>query len=163
MPWFVLYTKPRNEKLVAEKLRLLGIEVYCPLIIRKKRWSDRIKKVEEPLFRSYCFVQLEEKDRAKVFAVPQVVRYLFWLQKPAIVRDEEIDAIRLMLNEFDHNLIHVEQFTPSARVKIGSGSFTDVTGVVEWQQGTMVSIRLDSLQIILRVDISKTIVAQEKG
>ena len=60
MNWYVIYTKSRYEKAVSEKLALSGIEVYCPLLKRKKLWSDRWKWVEEPLFRSYCFVHIEE-------------------------------------------------------------------------------------------------------
>ncbi|MBD2753322.1 UpxY family transcription antiterminator [Spirosoma validum] len=160
MPWFVLYTKSRNEKLVADKLRGMNIEVYCPLIKTRRKWSDRTKLVEEPLFRSYCFVNLAEHERAKVFTVPGVVRYLFWLKQPAIVRDAEIDAIKLMLNEVDHNLLQIESFTPGSRLTIGSGSFADLSGNVLKQQGRIVAIQLDALQLIVKVDLSKTIVVR---
>ena len=88
MNWYVLYTKSRFEKSVSEKLGLLGIEVYCPILKRKKLWSDRWKLVEEPLFRSYCFVQLEDKDKDNVFNVPGVVRYVYHCGRPAIIREK---------------------------------------------------------------------------
>jgi transcription antitermination factor NusG len=94
MPWYVIYTQPRNEKKVAERLQNLGITVYCPLITIIKQWSDRKKKVQVPLLNSYVFVHLNDKDREAVFQVSGVVRYLFWLGKPAIVRDEEIQALQ---------------------------------------------------------------------
>ncbi|AUD06959.1 UpxY family transcription antiterminator [Spirosoma pollinicola] len=94
MPWYVLYTKSRNEKIVAEKLLEQGINVYCPLIKTKRKWSDRIKLVEESHYRSYCFVDLEEKKRATVFGIIGIVRYLFWQNKPAVVCDFEIEAIK---------------------------------------------------------------------
>ena len=158
MPWFVLYTKPRNEKLVAERLRGIEIEVYCPLVKKERKWTDRTKVVEEPLFRSYCFVNVADHDRDRVFAVPGIVRYLFWLKKPAVVRDVEIETIKLMLNEVDHNLIVVESFSPGDRLTVGSGSFIDVTGSVIRQDGKIVSIQLDSLQVVVKVDISRTVV-----
>jgi transcriptional antiterminator RfaH len=158
MPWFVLYTKARNEKLVAEKLRQRGMEVYCPLRISKRKWSDRYKMVEEPLFRSYCFVKLEEHERNQVFAVPGVVRYLFWLQKPAIVRDEEIQVIRRLLNDLDHSLIQVESVRPGDWLTITSGSFSDLSGEVLAQNGKMVRVMLDALQVVISVDLSKTLV-----
>ena len=158
MPWFVLYTKSRNEKLVADKLRSMDIDVYCPLVKTKRKWSDRTKLVEEPLFRSYCFINIADHERAKVFSVSGVVRYLFWLKKPAIVQDAEIDAIKLMLNEVDHNSIQVDKFTPDSRLTIGSGSFADLSGRVLKQQGKIVAILLDSLQLVIKVDISRTIV-----
>src|SRR5690606_27244913 len=94
MPWYVIYTKPRAEAKVAESLKKLGITVYCPMITEVHRWSDRKKKVSLPLFKSYVFVQLLPKDRNQVFAVPGVVNYLFWLGKPAQVREQEIQTIK---------------------------------------------------------------------
>ena len=79
MPWYVLYTKSRQEKKVTEALNLLGVNAYCPVVTTMKQWSDRKKKVEEPLIKSYVFVNLEESNRDIVFEVPGVVRYLFWL------------------------------------------------------------------------------------
>ena len=63
MEWFALYTKPRNEKKVAENLAALDIEVYCTLVTNIKQWSDRKKKVESHLFPSSVFVKIEEATR----------------------------------------------------------------------------------------------------
>ncbi len=90
MTWFVLYVKPQNEIKVGKALTALGIEVFCPTKKEVRQWSDRKKTVEVPLFKSYVFVKLEAQNRNQVFSVPGVVRYLFWLGKPAVVRDEEI-------------------------------------------------------------------------
>ena len=158
MPWFVIYTKSRNEKRVAEKLRQRNIEVYCPLWKRERVWSDRIKLVEEPLFRSYCFVHLEEKDRGLVFGGPGFVRYLFWLEQPAIVRQVEIDLIKKMLNDFDHNTIQVVQYDVADKVRISSGSFMEHQGEVISQQGKKLLVRLESLGVCISVDTSNTLV-----
>jgi transcription antitermination factor NusG len=93
MQWYALYTEPRHEKKVADRLLKLGVEVYCPLVTQIKQWSDRKKKVEVPLLPSYVFVKLEESNRDIVFQVSGVVRYLFWLGKPAIIRNEEIQHL----------------------------------------------------------------------
>ena len=58
--WYVLYTKHRNEKKVAQRLSEAGYTVYCPLQKVRRQWSDRTKVVEEPLFKSYLFIQIEE-------------------------------------------------------------------------------------------------------
>ncbi len=158
MPWFVIYTKSRNEKRVAEALRQRNIDVYCPLWKRERIWSDRIKLVEEPLFRSYCFVQLEEKERGRVFGVPGFVRYLFWLKQPAIVRQEEIDLIKKMLNDFDHKTIQVTQYNVADKVRIGSGSFMNHQGEVISQQGKRLVVHLESLGVSISVDTRKTLV-----
>lgn len=77
MNWYVVYTKPKWEKKVAEQLRNKGIECYCPLITQVRQWSDRKKKVEVPLFNSYVFVQLPDSERNAVFQSVGVVRYCF--------------------------------------------------------------------------------------
>lgn len=156
MPWFVIYTKSRYEKKVAEELIERGIDAYCPTIKKVRQWSDRKKIVELPLFNSYVFVQLEESERAKVFGVPGFVRYLFWLQKPAIVRDEEIEAIRYYLDDFDHSKISVVPLREKEYIRIKSGILTDKVGEVISQQGRKVAIFLEELGFKMEIDISKT-------
>lgn len=159
MSWYVLYTKSRTEKAVADKLRERGIEVYCPLVKTRRQWSDRVKTIEEPLFRSYCFVNLEEQQRSQVFGVPGIVRYLFWMNKPAVVRDSEITIIKRMLNEIDSTNIRVESFSSSDRIKIKSGCFTNQEGNVISQQGKTLIVLIDSLQMVMKVDLSRTLVS----
>ena len=94
MKWFVIYTKPQFEIKVEQTLQNIGIRAYCPVYKQIKQYSDRKKKVLKPLLRSYVLVNINDKDRDKVFSVPGVVRYLFWLGKPAIVREEEIELMK---------------------------------------------------------------------
>ena len=110
MNWYVIYTKPKWEKKVAEQLAEAGIDCYCPLITQIRQWSDRKKKVEVPLFNSYVFVQLDESERNSVFQSAGVVRYLFWLGKPAIVRHEEIEVIKKWINTSDAADIMVDRY-----------------------------------------------------
>ncbi|WP_341227040.1 UpxY family transcription antiterminator [uncultured Arcticibacterium sp.] len=156
MNWYVLYTKPRNEKMVAQRLQNIGLETYCPVLKTERKWSDRKKVVEEPLFKSYIFVRLEEHFRNKVFAVPGVVRYLFWLEKPAIVKDREIAAIKNMLNDFEHSEIVTEEFEANDRIKLKSGPLMDMEGRVEYQNGHKIEVLLPSLQLKLVVDTRRT-------
>ncbi|MFZ9332451.1 MAG: UpxY family transcription antiterminator [Chitinophagaceae bacterium] len=88
--WYVLYTKPRWEKKVDKALQQKGIESYCPLNRVKRKWSDRIKTIEEPLFKSYVFVKVEEKEKTEVRYVDGVLNYVYWNGKPAVVKEEEI-------------------------------------------------------------------------
>ena len=64
MAWYVLYTNPKAEKKVAEQLTKIGVINYCPLIKKVHQWSDRKKKIEIPLFTSYVFVNIDEKNSA---------------------------------------------------------------------------------------------------
>jgi transcription antitermination factor NusG len=71
--WYALYTKPRWEKKVYKGLSQKGIESYCPLNKVKRKWSDRIKTIEEPLFKSYVFVKVAELEKTDVRFVDGVL------------------------------------------------------------------------------------------
>lgn len=131
MNWYVIYTKPKAEKKVAKSLEAAQMEVYCPVVTEVHQWSDRKKKVEVPLFTSYVFIRIPEKDRPRVFHYPGVVRYLYWLGKPAIVRDSEIETIKDWLNDDNFHDLNIESLMPGDRVKINAGAFKDREGVIQ--------------------------------
>ena len=132
MKWFVLYTKPNYELKVAEGINTLGINAYCPTFTQIKHYSDRKKKVQKPLLPSYVLVQLSEEDRPKVFAITGVVRYLFWLGKPAVVREEEIELLRTNLTSiFDEAVI--------SKLSIGK-EYTIPSGPLKGQTGTVLDV-----------------------
>lgn len=151
MEWFALYTKPRNEKKVAENLAALGIEVYCPLVTTIKQWSDRKKKVESPLIPSYVFVKIEEAYRKDVFQVAGVVQYVFWLGKPAKIQPYEIEALKTQLAAPVINVL-IETWTPNAQIQISEGPFKNQMAVVEKVSTNKVTLILKSLGIRLIID-----------
>jgi transcriptional antiterminator RfaH len=151
MEWFALYTKPRNEKKVAENLAALGIEVYCPLVTTIKQWSDRKKKVESPLIPSYVFVKIEEANRKDVFQVAGVVQYVFWLGKPAKIQPHEIEALKAQLATPVIN-VTIETLTPNAQIQISEGPFKNQMAVVEKVSTNKVTLILKSLGIRLIID-----------
>lgn len=74
--WYVLYTAPRAEKQVKERIDLLGVECWLPLHRTPRVWSDRVKIVEIPLFSSYVFVRCTDavlRDLLKVYGVIRIV------------------------------------------------------------------------------------------
>ena len=95
--WFVLCTKPRNELKVLNRLSSLGIDAYTPSRIELRQWSDRKKKVLVPLLPSMVLVRLDEKEVHKVFDIPGVVRYLFEHGTRAVVLNEEVQAMKMYL------------------------------------------------------------------
>ena len=142
MTWFALYTKPRNEKKVADKLAQSGIQVYCPMVTQIKQWSDRKKKTETPLIPSYVFVNIEEKNRNDVFEVNGVVRYLFWLGKPAIVRNEEILALQEGLKETVSE-VEIADYKKGDTINIATGPF-------KGKEGTIKEVKKNKLQLVLK-------------
>ena len=158
MKWYVLYTKSRCEKAVADKLRLSGIEVYCPLLKRKKYWSDRCKWVEEPLFRSYCFVSLEEKDKDLVFSVPGVVRYVYHCGQPATIREKEMNLLKNWLMEYDHDSIEATNLNVNDQIRIRSGALMDQEAQVLESKGNYALLLLKDLGLQVRIDLRKNVI-----
>ena len=103
--WFVVYTKPRNELKVLNRLLSVGVAAYTPSRIELRQWSDRKKKVTVPLLPSMVLVQLDEKEVHKVFEIPAVVRYLFENGKRAVVSNEEV----LAMQAYEENRLDVQE------------------------------------------------------
>jgi len=135
MAWFAVYTKSRCEKQVASELEASGIECYCPINKVKRKWSDRTKWVEEPLFRSYVFVNIDYvTENVTVRKARNVVNFVYWLGKPAQIQDEEILAIKSFLTDF----VNVEVIGKSVKV----GDFITIkSGVFEGKRAKVQSFK----------------------
>ena len=156
LAWLVIYTKPRWEKKLADQLTAKGFTVYCPTQRVKRRWSDRTKWIDQPLFSSHIFIHMEPERRDAVYFTPGFVRFLFWDKRPAVVRDAEIDTLRRWLNDFDHETITVEAISPGTKVHVQSGPLQGREGIVLEQRGTKLELLLEDLQVKISVDLSKT-------
>jgi transcription elongation factor/antiterminator RfaH len=126
--WFAIYVKSRSEKKVLKLLEDIGVESFLPLITRVKQWSDRKKKVEEPLFRSYLFVNIPLSDYYTVLNVNGVVKFITFEKKPVPVPDNQIIAIKEYLNDTELHSIDYEDFKEGELVRIKSGQMKDLIG-----------------------------------
>ena len=153
--WCAIYVKSRFEKKVAKTLSEKGFSVYCPTRTVLKQWSDRKKKVEEPLFKSYVFVQFEERDRLEMLQTHGVVRLVYWLGEPAVIRNREIQTIKDFLN--DHLDVETSQYqvVVGDAVKVNEGGLKNQTGVVVRQKGNRVTLQVDFLGITLHAELPK--------
>jgi len=151
MPWYVLYTQSRQEKKVAEGLQKIGIESFCPLVTVMKQWSDRKKKVQIPLINSYVFVNIEENKRDTVFAVAGIVRYLFWLGKPAVVRAIEIDALRDSLEGIVDSF-SINSLQKDSRITIEEGPFKGFDGIVKHLNKNSIQLLLKDLGFLVTIN-----------
>ncbi len=151
MSWYVLYTQSRQEKKVAEGLQKIGIESFCPLVTVIKQWSDRKKKVQQPLINSYVFVNIEEHKRDEVFKVSGIVRYLFWLGKPAVVRNEEIEILRISLDGIidSFEIIPIQKDT---QIIIDKGPFKGVEGIVKHLNKNSIQLLLVDLGFLITIN-----------
>ena len=152
MPWYVLITKPRSEKKVAEKLQEKGIEVCCPVSIEVRQWSDRKKKVEVPLLPSMVLVKLEDKERPVVFETYGAVRYLFWLGKAAIVSEAEIDVLT-DIQSSKLSVQTIERIQPGSTIDLKGLGFEQEKGTVKYISGNQCWVVLDTLGYVIKLQI----------
>ena len=161
--WFAIYTKPRWEKKVNHLLLQKGIEVYCPLNKVRRKWSDRIKTVEEPLFKSYVFVKVADEERTKVRMTDGVVNFVYWNGKPAIIKDKEIQIIKRFLDEHENVEVVKMELNEGDRVQVVAGPMMDKEGKVLEVKNKVAKVCIDSLgyMLIAYIDKSKLITVQK--
>jgi transcription antitermination factor NusG len=148
--WYVLYTKPRSEKKSSDRLLQEGYEVYCPLIKTMRQWSDRKKKVSLPMFPSYIFIHIDEKSRQEPLRDPGVMNYIYWLGKPAIVREEEIKAIREIENQGSDIVVQGSGFERGQFIEIPDGPFKGLAGTVDKVDNRKVLVYIEQLGCIVQ-------------
>ena len=154
--WLALYSRPRWEKKVAQLLTEKGLESYCPVNKVRRKWSDRVKIVEEPLFKSYVFVRVTDEDRTAVRMTPGVINFVYWNGKPALIKEKEINAIKQFLNDYENVEVKPIKLELNQRVKITKGPLMDQEGQVLELQRKTVKVAIDSLGYLLIAHIDRT-------
>jgi transcription antitermination factor NusG len=127
--WFALQVKTTHEKRVASLLDHKGYEHFLPLYTEKRRWSDRIKEVELPLFPGYIFCRFEQNSCLGILKTPGVYRIVGVGNMPAAIDEQEIAAIQLALSSGLGVQPH-PYLTTGQRVRIDGGSFCGVEGLI---------------------------------
>ena len=151
--WFILYTRPNQEIRVAEQLKEINISCFCPTVTIFKQYSDRKKKLLKPVLPSYVFVFIEEEKRNDVFSVFGIVRYMFWLGKPATVRESEIELMKQHLNGIYQSVL-LTKFTRGQLYKISEGVFSGRIGKVVETQKNKIKLELQSLGMIVTLRLN---------
>jgi transcription antitermination factor NusG len=154
--WFAVYTKPRWEKKVARLLDDLGIENYCPLNKVVKQWSDRKKVILEPLFKSYVFVRVKDSEKWDLKNVNGILNFVYWLGKPARIKEEDIFTIKKFLNEFlDIQVEEISRLTVNAKVRIKQGLLMNYNGVLIEINGSRAKVRIETMGVQLSANFDK--------
>jgi transcription antitermination factor NusG len=151
--WYAVYTKSRCEKKVAQQLSQKGIEHYCPLNRVQKQWSDRKKIIFEPLFNSYVFVKITSEEQLAVRQTSGILNFVYWLAKPAVIRNDEIEIIKQFLSE--HSFVKLEKVKVNVNdlARIIGGPFMEQEGQVVSIKNKTVKILLPSLGYLMYVEI----------
>lgn len=155
--WYALYVRPRTEKKVAERLSQRGLQPYCPVQTVLRQWSDRKKKVSEPLFKSYVFVRCDAHTRLEVLQTPGVMAFVHWLGRPAVIRDEEIEAIKVFLEEYEAiSLVAHASYRAGQEVEVKYGPMMGNHGKVIRQTRHKVALRIEQLGLDLIAEVPKS-------
>jgi len=141
---------------VNQLLKEKGVESYCPLNKVRRKWSDRVRIVEEPLFKSYVFVKVNEADRAAVRMTAGAINFVYWEGKPAVIKEKEIAAIRKFLDEYENVEAKPIDLAVNQRVRITTGTLMDQEGKVLDLNRKTAKIAIDSLGYILVAYIERT-------
>jgi transcription antitermination factor NusG len=153
--WYAVYTKPRWEKKVAETLTKQSIENYCPLNKVLRQWHDRKKIVHEPLFTSYVFVRVEENRLNELRRIAGVLNLVYWLQKPAVIREEEIIMIKKFMNQYTDVQLEKTLVSVNDVVRVINGPLMEQEGNVLAVRNRTVRISLPSLGYIMVAEVER--------
>lgn len=162
MKWRVLYVNSRAEKKVADRLRKKGFEVFCPLKTTIRQWSDRKKKVKIPYFPSYVFVRYDDQDRLSVVTTPGVVGLVYYLRRPAVIRDKEMEEIIQFFDDHSSTKIQCASFKPGDRLQIARGVMKEKEGIVIRQTKYKVILYIEELGMSVTAEVPKSAVVPVK-
>ncbi len=155
--WYAIYTHPRAEKQVRDRLIEAGIEVFLPLQKTYRIWSDRKKLVEVPLLSSYVFVRVCPVSFVKVYQTHGVVRFVSFEGQPAPIPQKQIDNLRLLINSNAEIEVSSEKFEQGDAVEVVRGSLIGLTGeLIEIGSHKRVIVRIDKLDqnLILNIPVA---------
>ncbi len=157
--WVAVYTTPRAERQVETRFLEKGYEAYVPVERRSRKWSDRVKMIDWPLFASYCFVRITARDVVEVRRIPGVVMIIKFGKDYAIVPDNDIEVIRRAQQEkVSFRLENAEHLRKGSRVRVREGNFAGLTGeLLKVGNNHLFAVRLEVLNQLFTVSLDKEI------
>ncbi len=155
--WYALYTRPRAEKQVFQRLVEEGIETFLPLQKTYRKWSDRKKMIEKPLLTSYIFVKTNKKNFPRVYKTNGVVKFVSFEGQPVSIPQNQIDNLRLLINSDAEIEVTFDKFSPGDNVEVVNGSLIGLTGeLIKIGSKNRVIVRIDRLDqnLILKIPMA---------
>jgi transcriptional antiterminator RfaH len=153
LSWYLIHSKPRQEKVALENLERQGYPCYLPVLRIEKLRRGALVVLDEPLFSRYLFVQLDTDSSARswtpIHSTRGVSRLVRFGVEPARVDDALVAYLRQQQAQEVKRL-----FEPGQRVQVIEGAFAGVEGVFQIDDGqarAMVLIELLSRQVRLPV------------
>jgi transcription antitermination factor NusG len=159
--WHVVKTTPNAEVKTMVRLQILGMHIYLPRFETVRIWSDRKKKVSLPLIPSTLFVYCTAAELTKIYPVTGVAGILRYLGKPAVVKDWEIENLRILINELNGQHIKFvnEHFVPGDHVRVVRGPFKGLFGTsIECDGKHRIHITIDAIGAAFTVSVPRSFV-----
>lgn len=162
--WHAVYVHSRAEKRVHEELKYKGIESFLPLQRKLRQWSDRKKWVEIPLISGYVFVHITLKHYDMVLQTDNVMQYVRFEGKAAVIRDQDIEILKRMLGQSEAQVeITREELQPGTLVEIIAGPMMGVRGeLISFRGNNKVALRMLPLGFTVLVESPGTNLAVVK-
>lgn len=155
--WYAVYVKSRAEKKVAIEFDYEKVNYYLPLVKKLKQWSDRKKWVEEPLFRSYIFVNIKQLDYYKILQIPGTVKYITFEGRAVPIPEAQINAIKYYLEENDPENLDDSKWEKGIKIEIISGSMAGLTGeLIEVRGKKTVKVEIEAIGSTLLIHVPKS-------
>ena len=157
-PWFALQVRTRNEAGVAEQLTGRGYERFLPLYKVRKRWSDRIKEVDAPLFPGYLFCRFDPQDRLPILKTPGVIQIVGFNNGPTAVDESEIQSIQRLVTAGVPNQPW-PYLAAGDRVRIDSGPLLGLEGIlIDVKRSHRLVLSVTLLQRSVAVEIDSALI-----
>ncbi len=155
--WVAVYTTAHAERQVEARCEEKGWESYVPTERRARKWSDRTKMVDWPLFPSYCFVRIKAQDVVPLRSMQGVVMIIRFGNDYAIIPDNDIEVIRKALQEkMTFRIENAEQLRKGSRVRVREGHFAGHTGELLKVGGDkLFAVRLEVLNQVFTVSLDE--------
>lgn len=153
--WYAVYTRPNQEKKVAEQMALKGMVVYCPLQKVLRQWSDRKKVLEVPAFKGYVFVQIHDEIRWQVLATQGVLNFVCHNGKPARIPPSEIDTVRRFFQDLESSVLDETDIRVSDVARVYSGVLMGLEGQVVDIQHRYAILSIPTLGLQMQVKVPK--------
>ena len=156
LPWFALQVRSRYERNIVSYLDGKGYEWFLPTYRSKRRWSDRVKEVDLPLFPGYLFCRFNPHDRLPILKTPGMIAIVGTARVPTAVADTEIAALRILvasgLPRQPWPYLEIGQ-----RVRIEHGAMQGLEGILLQHKGTdrlILSVTLLQRSVAAEIDSS---------
>jgi transcription antitermination factor NusG len=158
-PWFALHVKTRMERMAAQVLEGKGIVGFAAMHKQARRWSDRVKYVDGPLFPGYIFCQFDRIQRVDVLQTPGVISIVGFGNRPAPIPDGEITSLQAAVAS-GLPVWPLPHLQPGTRVQITNGCLGQLNGVLLREKSSMrVIVNVTLLQRAVAVELSRDMIS----